>query len=61
MLHIITRFFEDESRIIYKREFSLKSFCGGEKKYFEYDKTTGYSTGKQFRSKTSVKAYLKKV
>jgi len=53
----ITRTFENDNIIIYKRMFKLDNCCG-DKRYFEYDKKKDSATGKQFRSITQVKKYL---
>lgn len=54
MKYNITRVFEDDNIIIYKRMFNLANCCG-DKRYFEFDKKKDSATGKQFRSITQVK------
>ena len=56
--YFVSRKYEDENRIIYKREYNLQN-CGGDLRYFDFDKKTDKATGKQFKSITQVNKYLK--
>ena len=55
---IITRVFEDDKAIIYKRLYDLRNCCG-DKRYFEHSKLSDTATGRQFRSITQVKKYIR--
>ena len=53
----ITRNYENEHIIIYKREGNLRN-CGGDKRYFVHCKHTDKSTGTEFRSITEVNKFI---
>lgn len=57
MEYQVIRVFENKNIIIYKRLFDLKNSCG-DQRYFEVAKGKDY-TGKQFKSITQVKKYIK--
>lgn len=54
---VIIRQYEDNNRIIYRRQWTE----AGMKRYFEFDKAKQESTGKEFVSKTQYRAYLKQL
>jgi len=56
--NVVIRVFENDDIIIYKRLFDLKN-CGGDKRYFEVNKHTEQTTGKQFKSITQVRKHIK--
>ena len=56
----LQRVYEDGSRIIYNRlHYRPSGYGENERRYFEYDTKKGESTGKEFRSITQVKKYIK--